>query len=453
MAGFRAPKIDTVRVGVIGLGGRGPNHLKALLQIGKVQIRALCDKTPAQIRRGLAWTQGAGHTPEIYTDGEDEWRKLCEQGDLDLIFVCTPIPLHAQISIYAMRQGKHVACEVPAAWEMEDCRELVQTAEETGKHFMMLENYSYMSFHLQTIMMAKAGFFGEVVHCEGAYNTSKVDNCLGASEKGTLGRGAYTDWWWLKAYAERRGNIYPTHGLGPVAQVLDINRGDRFDYLVSMESDDFNYRARARELAKDDPETYGPFTELSYRGNMNTTLIRTVNGRTIVLQHDAHTPQPHNLIHGIYGTQGCALFDPPPPRISTGGHWVSDEECAAIRERFTPEIARRLDAAAEGHGHGGSDYRMDWHLIDCLRNGLPMPQDVYDAAAWSAVVPLSQWSVLHRSNSIDIPDFTGGAWRTNPRNMDVNLKNGGGNTEILPPSRAALEFDDTLATQWARDHA
>jgi hypothetical protein len=186
---------------------------------------------------------------------------------------------------------------------------------------------------------------------------------------------------------------------------------------------------------------------------MNTTLIRTVNGRTIVLQHDAHTPQPHNLIHGIYGTKGCALYDPPPPRVSTGGNWVSQDECTDIRERFTPQIARRLDAVAEGHGHGGSDYRMDWHLIDCLRNGLPLPQDVYDAAAWSAVVPLSQWSVSNRSASIDIPDFTAGSWKTNPRNMDINLENGGGNTETLAPSKAAMEFDDTLATQWARDHA
>jgi predicted dehydrogenase len=453
MAGFRVPKIDKVRVGVIGLGNRGPNHLKALVQIGNVEIRAICDKTPAQIERGLVWTQGAGHSPEIYTGGEEEWRKLCEQQDLDLVYVCAPIPLHTQMSVYAMRQGKHVACEVPAAWDMEDCWRLVQTAEETRRHFMMLENYAYMSFHLQTIMMAKAGFFGDIIHGEGAYNTSKVGNCLGSKGRESFGKGIYTDWWWLKAFAERRGNIYPTHGLGPVAQVMDINRGDRFDYMVSMESNDFSFGAMARELTKDDPDTYAPLAALDYRGNMNTTLIRTVKGRTIVLQHDAHTPQPHNLIHGIYGTKGCALFDPPPPRISTGGHWVSDEECAEIRARFTPEIARKLDSSSGGHGHGGSDYRMDWHLIDCLRNGLPLPQDVYDAAAWSAVVPLSQWSVLNRSNSIDIPDFTAGAWKTNPRNMDINLDNGGGDTEILPPSQAALAFDDTLARQWAKDHA
>lgn len=170
------------------------------------------------------------------------------------------------------------------------------------------------------------------------------------------------------------------------------------------------------------------------------------------MQHDAHTPQPHNQIHGIYGTEGCALFDPPPPRISTGGHWVSEQECAEIRERFTPEIAKMLDEAADGQGHGGSDYRMNWHIIDCLRNGLPLPQDVYDAAAWSAIAPVSQWSVLNRSNSIDIPDFTAGAWETNPRNMDVNLENGGGNTAVLPPVEPTDEIGDTLARQWNQDH-
>jgi predicted dehydrogenase len=452
MAEFRAPKLNTVRVGVIGLGNRGPNHLKALVQIENVEIRAICDKTPEQIERGLAWVEDTDHSPEIYTGGEDEWKKLCEQKDLDLIFVCSPIPLHAEMSIYAMQQGKHVACEVAAAWKMEDCWELIKTSEQTRKHFMMLENYSYMNFHLQTIMMAKDGFFGDIVHGEGAYNTSKVANCLGQKGGDSFGKGIYTDWWWLKAFAEHRGNIYPTHGLGPIAQLMDINRGDRFDYMVSMESNDFNYGPHARELAELDPSTYEPFTKLEYRGNMSTSLIRTVKGRTIVFQHDAHTPQPHNLIHGVYGTKGCALFDPEPPRISTGGGWVKPEECTEIRERYTPEITKRLGAKANGHGHGGSDFRMDWHLIDCLRNGLPLPQDVYDAASWSATVPLSAWSVLNESTSIKVPDFTAGAWETNSRNMDINLENGGGNTKVLPPSKAGMEFDDELAGQWARDH-
>ena len=452
MSGFRAPAIDTVRVGVIGLGNRGPNHLKALTQIENVEIAALCDKTPGQMERGLVWLKNTKHNPELYTGSDDCWKQLCEQRDLDLIFVCSPIPHHAEMSIYAMKQGKHVACEVAAAWKMEDCWDLVKTAEETQQHFMMLENYSYMHFHLQTIMMAKDGFFGDIVHGEGAYNTSKVTNCLGTKKGDSFGKGIYTDWWWLKAFAENRGNIYPTHGLGPIAQLMDINRGDRFDYLVSMDSADFNMGAHAKELAELDPTTYDKFAKLDYRGNMSTSMIRTVKGKTIVFQHDAHTPQPHNLIHGVYGTKGCALFDPEPARISTGGGWVKPDVCAEIRERYTPAISKLIGNKANGHGHGGSDFRMDWHIIDCLRNGLPMPQDVYDAASWSATVPLSAWSVLNRSNSIDIPDFTSGAWETNARNMDINLENGGGNTGILAQSEAAMNFDDALARNWNKEH-
>ena len=452
MAGFRAPAINTVRVGVIGMGNRGPNHIKALVQIENVEIRAICDKTEKKIERGLAWVKDTDHTPEVYTGSEDAWKKLCQQSDLDLIFVCSPIPNHAEMSIYAMEQGKHVACEVAAAWSIEDCWNLVKTAEKTKKHYMMLENYSYMNFHLQTIMMAKDGFFGDIVHGEGAYNTSKVNNCLGVHGKDSFGKSIYSDWWWLKAFAENRGNIYPTHGLGPIAQLMDINRGDRFDYMVSMDSGDFNMGAKAKEFAKIDPDTYQEFANLDYRGNMSTSLIRTVKGRTIVFQHDAHTPQPHNLIHGVYGTKGCALFDPEPARISTGGHWVKPEVCAEIRERYTPEITKLIASKANGHGHGGSDFRMDWHIIDCLRNGLPMPQDVYDAVSWSATVPMSAWSVLNRSNSIEFPDFTAGAWKTNPRNMDINLENGGGNTGVLAPSKAAMEFDDALARNWQKDN-
>jgi predicted dehydrogenase len=448
MAGFRAPKIDNVRVGVLGMG-RGDNHIKALVQLEGVEIRAICDKNPLEIEKSMVWFKNTDHRPAIYTDGEDEWRKLCERKDLDLIFVCTPIPLHARMSSYAMKQGKHVCSEVPAAWTMEECWELVKTAEETQKHFMMMENYSYMDFHLVTINMACKGFFGDIVHAEGAYNTSKLRNCFRKIPDG------YSDMWWLRAFGARRGNIYPTHGLGPIATCLDINRGDRMDYLVSVESGDFTFGKHARELAQSD-HFYAEFADLPYRGNMSATLIRTVKGRTMMIQHDPYTPTPHNLIHGIYGTKGAALFDPGPPRFSRGDHrwyWSDHEEYKRLYAQYTPEILRKLWKDSQGHGHGGSDLRMDWHIIDCLRNGLPMPMDVYDAAAWSAVVPLTQWSVLNRSNSIDIPDFTSGKWKTNSRNMDIDLENGGGNTKILPPSKATMGHDDALARQWARDHA
>lgn len=450
MAGFRAPKIDTVRVGVIGLG-RGDNHIKALVQIEGVEIRAICDKDPEEVNITMPWFEGTDHRPEIYTDGADEWKKLCEQQDLDLIFICTPIPLHAQMSLYAMRQGKHVCSEVAAAWTMEECWELVKTAEETRKHFMMMENYSYMDFHLVTINMAYRGFYGDIVHAEGAYNTSKEKNCFRKVPDG------YSDMWWLREFGQRRGIIYPTHGLGPIATCMDINRGDRMDYLVYVEGNDFTFGPTARRLARQDP-FYEEFVDRSYRGNMGVALIKTVKGKTMMVQHDPYTPTPHNLIHGIYGTKGAAQFDPGPPRFSKGDHcWYTrggnrNEEYERLFKEYTPEIYKLTGHASRGHGHGGSDLRMDWHIIDCLRNGLPMPQDVYDAAAWSSLVPLTSWSAQNRSNSIDIPDFTCGAWENNPRNMDINLAHGGGNTKILPPSEAGMKNDDQLARQWARDH-
>jgi predicted dehydrogenase len=446
MAGFRAPKLDTVRVGILGMG-RGDNHIKALVQIEGVEIRAICDNDPREIEKSKVWFKDTDHNPEIYTGEDDVWMQLCEQGDLDLIFVCTPIPWHARMSIYAMQQGKHVACEVPAAWTMEECWALVKTAEATQKHFMMMENYSYMDFFLVTINMAYQGFYGDIVHAEGAYNTSKEANCFRKHD-------GYSNMWWLRAFGNHRGNIYPTHGLGPIATALGINRGDRLDYLVSMESNDFTFGPKARDLARED-SFYEEFVDLPYRGNMSATLIRTIKGRTMMIQHDPYTPTPHNLIHGIYGTKGAALFDPDPPRFSKGDHrWYrkGSEEYGRLYQQYTPELLRQLGEDSKGHGHGGSDLRMDWHIVDCLRNGLPLPQDVYDAAAWSSIVPLTQWSVLNRSNSIDVPDFTAGAWETNPRNMDINFENGGGNTRILPPSKAAMEFDDKLARQWQRDH-
>jgi len=442
MAGFAAPKLGTVRVGIIGMGNRGPGHLRKLVQIEGVEITALCDKTPERVTAALEHIENTDHAPEIYTDGEEEWKKLCESDDVDLVFVTTPYFLHAPMSIYAMHQGKHVATEVPAAGTMEECWQLVQTAEETRRHLMMLENYSFMPFQLLMISMAREGFFGDIVHGEGAYNTSKMKN--------NFGKDFYSDMWWLRQYAGRRGNIYPTHGLGPISQAMQINRGDRFDFLVSVESADFMMADRAKELAVEDPH-YEEFAGLEYRGNMNTTVIRTTLGKTIMLQHDATTPSPHNLIHGVHGTQGAALFDPPPPRISKGNNkWVSPEEFTQLEEQYKPTIYRRMGEITRTSGHGGSDLLMDWHLIDCLRYGLPLDQDVYDAAAWSSIVPLSQWSVLNRSSSLEIPDFTAGAWKTNPHNMDIELANGGGTTAIRPPVDSG---DDILARQWKRDHS
>ena len=423
MSGFRAPQIPMVRVGIIGLGQRGPSHMSTLAGIEGVDIKALCDLRPEKTEEAKRKLFGTGHSPDLYAGSPESWKELCRRDDLDLVIITTPWSMHAGMAAYAMEHGRHVATEVPAAGTLEECWQLVETAERTRRHLMMMENYAYMDFQLLTLNMARRGFFGEVVHCEGAYNTSKMAN--------NFSKSLYWDMWWLKQYAHRKGNIYPTHGLGPVCQVLDINRGDRLDFLVSVESDDFMMGARARELADTDG-FFKPFAGRDFRGNMNVTTLRTKRGRTVMLQHDATSPSPHNLIHRITGTRGAALYDPPPPRLSVGNHeWTTPAEFEKLKDEYTPEFTRRMAEISRTSGHGGSDIRLCWRLIDCLHNGLPLDQDVYDAAAWSSIVPLSEWSVRHRSQSIDIPDFTAGAWETNARNMDLNLESGG-NTRVAP---------------------
>lgn len=421
MSGFSAPGLSTVRVGIIGLGQRGPSHVRRMSILGGVEVKALCDLLPEKAEAARKLLDGTGHKPELYAGSSDSWKKLCDREDLDLVIVTTPWYMHAEMSIYAMEHGKHVASEVPAAGTLEECFRLVETAERTRKQFMMMENYAYMEFMLLTLNMARKGFFGEIVHGDCAYNTSKMKN--------NFSKSLYWDMWWLKQYASRKGNIYPTHGLGPLSQIMDINRGDRFDFLVSVESNDFMMNARAKELAETDP-FFKPFTGRDYRGNMSVTTIRTKKGRTIMLQHDATSPSPHNLIHGISGTRGTALFDPQPPRIATGNHqWATQEEFEKIKTTFTPKLFDKMGAIAKESGHGGSDLLLSWRLIDCLHNGFPLDQDVYDAASLSSIIPLSEWSVRHRSGSIDIPDFTAGAWENNKRNMDINLEQCG-NTPV-----------------------
>ena len=223
----------------------------------------------------------------------------------------------------------------------------------------------------------------------------------------------------------RNGNLYPTHGLGPVAQVMNINRGDRMDYLVAVSSNDFQMGKMARELAAKD-SFYKPYANKSFRGNMNTTTIRTVKGRTIMLQHDVTSPNVYSRIYKISGTKGSALKYPGEGRMALGHEdWLNETEYKKMEEQYTPAIVRKVgEMAKQVGGHGGMDFLMEWRTIDCLRNGLPLDIDVYDAALWSSIAPLSEWSVANRSNSINVPDFTAGSWKTN-KPVDISLEKGG----------------------------
>ncbi|CAN5902075.1 Gfo/Idh/MocA family oxidoreductase [soil metagenome] len=421
MSGYAAPPLRTVRVGIIGLGNRGPGAVVRLSKIEGVEIKALGDLLPEKAEAALKRLQNTPHQPTLYSGKEEEWKKICERDDIDLIYITTPWHLHTPMAVYAMEQGKHAVVEVPAAVTVEECWQLVQTSESTRKHCMMLENTCYDFFELLTLNLARHGFFGEIIHGEGAYIHDLLEM--------NFAKDSYQDMWRLKQN-HRNGSLYPTHGLGPVAQVMNINRGDKMDYLVSMASNDFMMGAKARELAAKD-DFYRPFADKPFRGNMNTTTIRTSKGRTIMIQHDVTSPRPYSRIHLISGTNGIAQKYPLPGKIATGHEsWLSEEEFKKLEEQYQPPIVKKVgEMAKKVGGHGGMDFLMDWRLIDCLRNGLPLDMDVYDAASWSAVAPLSEWSVANRSNSIDVPDFSAGSWQKN-QPVDIMLSKGG-NTKVL----------------------
>ena len=416
MCGYAAPKLDVVRIGFIGLGNRGPHAVERMSHIEGVEIKALCDLRPEKVNAVKKTLEGTAHQPAIYTNKQEEWKKLCEQPDIDLVYIATPWSLHTPIAVYAMNHGKHVCVEVPAAKTIDECWQLVKTSERTRRHCMILENTCYDFFELLTLNMARQGFFGEIIHGEGAY----IHDLL----EGNFSKTKYYDLWRLKENF-RNGNLYPTHGLGPVAQVMNINRGDKMDYLVAVSGKDFSMGAMAKELAAKD-EFYKPYANKRFRGNMNTATIRTNKGLTIMLQHDVSSPNVYSRIHKISGTKGSALKYPLAGRFAIGHEeWLSEDEYKKMEQQYQPAIVKKVgEMAKEVGGHGGMDFLMDWRTIDCLRNGLPLDIDVYDAAAWSSIAPLSEWSVANRSNSIDVPDFTSGSWKTN-QPVDIKLEKGG----------------------------
>ena len=421
MCGFAAPKIATVRVGIVGLGQRGPGAVDRLSYIEGVEVKALCDKYADRVEKAQSILTKKGLPQAKAYSGEEGWKALCESNDIDLVYVTTPWHLHTPISVYAMKHGKHAASEVPAAKTIDECWELVETSEKTKKHMMMLENCCYDFFELLTLNMARNGLFGELVHAEGAYIHDLTKDYL-------FDKDGYADMWRLKENMTRNGNLYPTHGLGPIAQCMSINRGDKFDYLVSMSSNDFTMAAMANELAAKD-DFFKPYANKNYRGNMNTSVIKTNHGKTLMVQHDVSTIRPYSRIHLVSGTKGAAQKWPGPERIALGHGWMKPEELKAAQDKYTLPIVKHIGEIAKNvGGHGGMDFIMDWRLIDCLRNGLSLDQDVYDAASWSAVGPLSEASLKKRSSSVDVPDFTRGAWKSN-KPHDITL-NGGATTGV-----------------------
>ncbi len=403
--GLRVDPRPVARVGFIGRGMRGPGAVNRFTYLEGVEIKALCDLYSERVEDCQRLLEERGFPRAAAYDGEQGWKALCEREDIDLVYICTPWLSHTPMAVYAMEQGKHVAIEVPAATTVAECWQLVDTAEKTRRHCMMLENCCYDFFEMATLNMARHGLFGEVMHVEGAYIHD-----LRSLNFATEEEGGYQGWWRLDYNERHTGNPYPTHGLGPVCQVLDIHRGDKLEYLVSLSSDQRGMSEYAAAKFGGDSDMAGRDYAL---GDMNTTLIRTRKGKSIMIQHDVTSPRPYNRLHTISGTRGFAqkypvrslAFDP------DAHSRLDDEALEAMLAEWEHPITKEVgELARKVGGHGGMDFIMDYRLVYCLRNGLPLDEDVYDAAEWSCIGELSEMSVRNGSMPVAVPDFTRGAW-------------------------------------------
>ncbi len=397
------PKIDTVRIALIGLGNRGLMALERLPSIPNVKIIAIADIDSNKVNKSLRefFKNRSFDLPDAYYQTND-WKLICQRNDIDLIYVCTHWDLHAPIAIYAMENDKHVAVEVPAALTVKDCWRLVKTAEKYRKHCIQLENCMYDFYEITILNMAQSGLLGDIVHAEGAY----IHDLRELNFSDTY----YWNHWRLKWLQKTNGNTYPTHGLGPLAHLMDIHRGDRFSYLVSMSSDQFGLTKFSNEQL----DSSQIWNENNFsKGDMNTTLIKTKKGKTILLQHDVTSPRPYSRLYTVSGTDGFIQKYPvksmafePKAHVSIP---INDIEDTLLKYEPNPIKLIKKKAVDIG-GHGGMDFIMDYRLIYCLTNGIPLDQDVYDAAEWSAIVELSKLSVEKGSKAIKIPDFTHGNW-------------------------------------------
>jgi len=400
---FSAPPIETVRVGYVGLGGMGSNHIRNLLDIEGVEIRAVCDIVEEKVARTQKRVQEAGfNKPAGYYRGETDFKRMCEKEDLDLVYNATPWEWHVPICVAAMETGKHAATEVPAAVTIDECWQLVETAEKTRRHCLMMENACYGRTEMAVLNMVRQGVLGELLHGEAGYMHDLRNLKLSSKGEG-LWRGDHS--------VRRNGNLYPTHGLGPLSQCMNINRGDKFDYLVSMSTNSRGLKLLATKLfGPEHPKAVQNYAN----GDVNFSLIKTANGLTIVIGHDCDTPRPYSRINLVQGTKG--IFRGYPDEViyiedrSPKAHaWEPFEE---YKKEYNHPLWKKLGEKGKKAAHGSMDYIEDYRLIECLRTGKPTDQDVYDAASWSVVSGLSEWSVAHKSKPIDFPDFTRGRWKT-----------------------------------------
>jgi len=400
MVGVPFQAREKVRMGLIGCGGRGNSMLDNFLAVDNLQVTAVCDVVKDAALKAQAKVERAGqHPPAVCAGGDHDFEQLLRRDDVDFAYIASPWDWHVPMALYALNNGKHAFIEVPAATTIEDCWKLVDTSEKTQRHCLMLENCCYGETELMVLQMVKDGMFGDLLYGEGAYLHDLRRLLFEDRSEGLWRRFPHT---------KQNGNLYPTHGLGPVANYMGINRGDRFDYMVSMSSPQRGLDVwREEHVPKDSPK----WKEKYICGDMNVSLIKTARGLMINLQHDVVNPHPYDRLNLIAGTKG--IFRDYPPRIYFDDPKKEEyEPIDRYKDRYEHplwkqegELARKLG------GHGGMDFLMVYRLVECMRKGLVPDFDVYDAAAWSAPGPLSEASVKQGSMPVKFPDFTRGKWQ------------------------------------------
>lgn len=418
--GLALPKMKTVRVGFIGLGMRGPSAVEDFCLIPGVEIVALCDYVEARAAKQNERLRKHGLAPAAVYYGEKGYEDLCRRNDIDLVYIATDWEHHAVVAKCAMENGKNVADEVPSAMNLEECWQLIDLAEQKQLNCMILENCCYDWFEMRTLNMAQHGVFGEILHAQGAY-IHNLDEFWDYYWKNPNGSDPEQLGWRLKYNRENRGDIYATHGLGPVAQLLDIHRGDRMATLVAMDTKSVH----GKELVE--AKTGKPCDDFR-NGDHTTTLIRTANKKVIELQHDVMNPQPYNRLYQLTGSRGFANkypvegyaldskqlaasgVQPQVDNLSTHS-FMPEAEKQALEAKYDHPILKKFGKLAkEVGGHGGMDFIMTARLVYCLQNGLPLDMDVYDLAEWCSIAELGALSMDNDCAPVAFPDFTRGLW-------------------------------------------
>ena len=419
MGDYSAPKLKTVRVAFIGVGARGTGHARQIATIEGTEVVAISDLYQDLVQRSIDNCKEIGKGERhneiaMYSGGENKWKLMLKEVKPDAVFISTNWDNHAPMVIEAMNSGAHAFVEVPMATTIEDMWEIINTSEKTRKHCMMMENVNYGRDEMMYLNMCRKGVIGDFLHAEAAY----IHELRFQMEEQKRGTGS----WRTHHYAKGRGNLYPTHGLGPVAQYMNLARGDdNFSTLISYSTPALGRKIYAEKNYPSDHK----WNKLDYKnGDLNTSIIKTNVGRTVMVQWDETSPRPysrHNLIQGTKGT--LAGF---PTRVALEGgvegvtknhhSWAQGKDLEVLYEKYDHPLYKRLGALAKKMGgHGGMDFMMRYRIIECLRNGKPLDQNMYEGCFWSAVTPLSAKSIEDGGTPQRFPDFTRGNWKsTNP---------------------------------------